>query len=161
MPCRRSHRRMPWAHALVLLACAVSASGCNADREAGPHRSPVAAEQRGRAQALLAEVAGLKDSIQKGEADERALDAELRAKLLEIPNLPLDEVPTGADEHDNVPYFGRNGTEATAAAVRPAKPSFSFKPKEHFETGEALGEMDFEVAAKISGARFVVLLPAV
>ena len=46
---------MPWAHALVLLACAVSASGCNADREAGPHRSPVAAEQRGRAQALLAQ----------------------------------------------------------------------------------------------------------
>ena len=46
---------MPWAPALVLLACAVSASGCNADREAGPHRSPVAAEQRGRAQALLAQ----------------------------------------------------------------------------------------------------------
>ncbi len=110
-----------------------------------------------RAQALLAEVAGLKDSIQKGEAEERALDAELRVKLLEIPNLPLDEVPTGADEHDNVPYFGRNGTEATAAAIRPAKPSFNFKPKEHFETGEALGEMDFEVAAKLSGARFVVL----
>ncbi len=116
-----------------------------------------AQKDEAKAQALLAEVAGLKDSIQKGEADERSLDAELRARLLEIPNLPLDEVPTGADEHDNVPYFGRNGSEATAANVRPGKPTFSYKPKEHFETGEALGEMDFEVAAKLSGARFVVL----
>ena len=116
-----------------------------------------AQKDEAKAQALLAEVAGLKDAIQKGEADERALEAELRAKLLEIPNLPLDEVPTGADEHDNVPYFGRNGTEATAAAVRAPKPTFSYKPKEHFETGEALGQMDFEVAAKISGSRFVVL----
>ena len=116
-----------------------------------------AQKDEARAQALLAEVAGLKDSIQKGEAEERTLDAELRAKLLEIPNLPLDEVPTGADEKDNVPYFGRNGSPETAAKLRPAKPSFSYKPKEHFETGEALGEMDFEVAAKLSGARFVVL----
>jgi len=116
-----------------------------------------AQKDEAKAQALLAEVAGLKDAIQKGEADERALEAELRAKLLEIPNLPLDEVPTGADEHDNVPYFGRNGSEATAAKVRAPKPTFTYKPKEHFETGEALGQMDFEVAAKISGSRFVVL----
>lgn len=116
-----------------------------------------AQKDEARAQALLAEVAGLKDSIQKGEAEERTLDAELRARLLEIPNLPLAEVPTGADEKDNVPYFGRNGSPETAAKLRPAKPSFSYKPKEHFETGEALGEMDFEVAAKLSGARFVVL----
>ena len=116
-----------------------------------------AQKDEAKAQALLAEVAGLKDAIQKGEANERALEAELRAKLLEIPNLPLDEVPTGADEHDNVPYFGRNGSEATAAKVRAPKPTFTYKPKEHFETGEALGEMDFEVAAKISGSRFVVL----
>src|SRR5690606_40600220 len=68
-----------------------------------------------------------------------------------IPNLPLDEVPVGEDENDNVEYFGRNGSPETAAKERPAKPGFSFKPKEHYEIGEALGMMDFEVAAKISG----------
>ncbi|HEY9010924.1 MAG TPA: serine--tRNA ligase [Devosia sp.] len=116
-----------------------------------------AQKDEARAQALLAEVAGLKEAIQKGEAEEKAIDAELRTRLLEIPNLPLDEVPTGADEHDNVEYFGRNGSAETAAKVRPPKPSFAFKPKEHFETGEAMGQMDFEVAAKLSGSRFVVL----
>lgn len=110
-----------------------------------------------RAQSLLAEVAGLKDAIQQGEADERALDAALRARLLEIPNLPLEEVPTGADEAGNVEYFGPNGSPATAARARPVRPAFSFPPREHYETGEALGQMDFEVAAKISGSRFVVL----
>ncbi len=116
-----------------------------------------AQKDEGKAQALLAEVAGLKDQIQKGEADERALEAQLRTRLLEIPNLPLEEVPTGADEHDNVDYYGPNGSPGTAAKARPPKPSFAFAPKEHFETGEALGQMDFEVAAKISGSRFVVL----
>jgi len=116
-----------------------------------------AQKDEARAQALLAEVAGLKDAIQKGEADERELEAALKSRLLEIPNLPLDEVPTGADESDNVEYFGRNGSPETAAKQRHAKPAFLFKPKEHFETGEALGQMDFEVAAKISGSRFVVL----
>ena len=116
-----------------------------------------AQKDEARAQALLAEVAGLKDGIQKGEAEERQLEAELKARLLEIPNLPLDEVPTGADEHDNVEYFGRNGSPETAAKARAPKPVFSYKPREHFETGEAMGQMDFEVAAKLSGSRFVVL----
>lgn len=116
-----------------------------------------AQKDEAKAQSLLAEVAGLKDAIQQGEADERALDAELRARLLEIPNLPLEEVPTGADESGNVEYFGPNGSPATAAKARPGKPDFSFPPREHFETGEALGQMDFEIAAKISGSRFVVL----
>src|SRR5690606_38008304 len=70
---------------------------------------------------------------------------------------PLAEVPVGEDESDNVEYFGRNSSPQTASGVRPPKPGFSFKPKEHFETGEALGMMDFEVAAKLSGSRFVVL----
>ena len=116
-----------------------------------------AQKDEARAQSLLAEVAGLKDAIQRGEADERALEAELRARLLEIPNLPLEEVPTGADESGNVEYFGPNGSPATAGKVRPNKPNFAFPPREHYETGEALGQMDFEVAAKISGSRFVVL----
>ncbi|MBL8594740.1 MAG: serine--tRNA ligase [Devosia sp.] len=110
-----------------------------------------------RANELMAEVASLKDAIQAGEATRREAEEGLRNALLVIPNLPLDEVPRGADEADNVEYFGRNGSPDTAAKARPAKPSFSYKPKEHFETGEALGQMDFEVAAKLSGARFVVL----
>ena len=64
----------------------------------------------------------------------------------EIPNLPLDDVPDGKDENDNVEHhrFG-------------AKRNYAFTPKQHFELGEALGQMDFETAAKLSGARFVVL----
>lgn len=116
-----------------------------------------AQKDEARAQALMDEVAQLKDAIQSGEAARKEAEDKLRQALLVIPNLPLTEVPRGADENDNVEYFGRNGSPETAAAVRPPKPSFSFKPKEHFETGEALGQMDFEVAAKLSGARFVVL----
>jgi len=110
-----------------------------------------------RAQALLDEVANLKEVVQNGEAARREAEDRLRGALSIIPNLPLDDVPVGDDESDNVEYFGRNGSPETAAKNRPARPSFAFAPKEHFETGEALGMMDFEVAAKLSGARFVVL----
>ena len=116
-----------------------------------------AQKDEAKANELMAEVASLKDIIQLGEDARRKADEALRSALLVMPNLPLDGVPVGADEHDNVEYFGPNGSPATAAAARPAKPSFSFKPKEHYETGEAMGHMDFEVAAKLSGSRFVVL----
>lgn len=116
-----------------------------------------AQKDEARANELMAEVATLKDAIQSGEAARKEAEESLRTALLVIPNIPLDEVPRGADEADNVEYFGPNGSPATAAKARPAKPSFSYKPKEHFETGEAMGQMDFEVAAKISGSRFVVL----
>ena len=116
-----------------------------------------AQKDEARASELLAQVAHLKDFIQQGEDERRAADEKLRQALLIMPNLPKDDVPAGADEADNVEYYGPNGNAATAARSRPAKPSFSFKPKEHFETGEALGMMDFEAAAKISGARFTVL----
>ncbi|MFD1944194.1 serine--tRNA ligase [Paradevosia shaoguanensis] len=110
-----------------------------------------------KAQALMAEVASLKDAIQSGEAEERAVDAELRDALSVIPNITLDDVPVGKDEHDNVEYFGRNGSPEQAARTRPARPNLSFAPREHYELGEALGMMDFEGAAKLSGSRFVVL----
>ncbi|GGF21418.1 serine--tRNA ligase [Youhaiella tibetensis] len=116
-----------------------------------------AQKDEAKAQALMAEVATLKDSIQAGEAEERAVDAELRDALSVLPNITLDDVPVGKDEHDNVEYFGRNGNAEHAAKVRPAKPNLSFAPKEHYELGEALGMMDFEGAAKLSGSRFVVL----
>jgi len=98
------------------------------------------------AQTLMDEVAGLKEEVQAGEAAERALDAELRDLLAGIPNMPLDDVPVGPDEEANVEI--RKWGEL---------PSLSFEAKQHFELGEALGLMDFETAAKMSGARFVVL----
>ncbi|MBO9587804.1 serine--tRNA ligase [Devosia sp.] len=116
-----------------------------------------AQKDEAKAQELMAEVARLKDFIPTGEAEERAVEAELRAALSVIPNLALDDVPQGDDENDNVEYFGANGTAETAARQRPAKPSFAFAPKEHYEIGVAEKDMDFEVAAKLSGSRFVVL----
>jgi seryl-tRNA synthetase len=98
------------------------------------------------AQALMSEVAGLKDEIQKGEEQERALKTTLDDALATIPNIPGSDVPFGADEQANV-ELRRSG----------APPKHDFKPKEHFDLGEALGQMDFEAAARISGARFVVL----
>ncbi len=96
----------------------------------------------------MAEVAELKDKlIQRGEASRSAIDAPSWSdELSVIPNLPLDDVPVGADEHANK-EVRKVGTP----------PTFDFKPKQHFEIGEALGLMDFETAAKVSGARFVVL----
>ena len=116
-----------------------------------------AQKDEARANELMQQVAHLKDAIQQGEEERRTADEKLRNALLVMPNLPKDDVPAGEDEADNVEYYGPNGNAATAAKARPPKPTFSFKPKEHFETGEALGMMDFESAAKISGARFTVL----
>lgn len=116
-----------------------------------------AQKDEAKAQELMAEVTRLKELIPPGEAEERAIEAELRAALSVIPNLALDDVPQGDDEHGNVEYFGPNGSPATAAKQRPAKPSLSFAPKEHYEIGVAEKNMDFEVAAKLSGSRFVVL----
>ena len=98
------------------------------------------------AQSLIDEVAELKAFIQQGEDEERRIDAALAAALAELPNIPLDDVPVGEDESANL-------------EIRKwGKPSeFKFEPREHFEIGEALGLMDFEQAAKISGSRFVIL----
>ncbi len=95
---------------------------------------------------LLAAVTRLK--AEQGDADTRALAAEtaLRQMLASIPNVPASDVPDGPDESANV-EVRRWGHPST----------FEFPPKQHFEIGGALGEMDFERAAKLSGARFVVL----
>lgn len=99
-----------------------------------------------KADALMAEVGALKTDIPALEEDVKAAEGELHARLAAIPNAPLDVVPDGKDEHDNV-EIDRVG----------APRSYAFTPKQHFEIGEALGQMDFEAAAKLSGARFVVL----
>jgi seryl-tRNA synthetase len=96
--------------------------------------------------ALKEEVARLKQTTPDLEAAEKAAQAALDVELMAIPNLPGPEAPDGKDESENV-EIRRHG------AVR----NYAFKPKEHFELGEALGLMDFETAAKLSGARFVIL----
>jgi seryl-tRNA synthetase len=96
--------------------------------------------------AVMAEVAGLKDKMAEAEAAEQALAKELEAILVSIPNLPADDVPEGLDEKSN-----------REERVVGGKPNFAFTPKQHFEIGEGLGLMSFEDAAKLSGARFVVL----
>ena len=98
------------------------------------------------AASLMAEVAGLKEEIQQGEEKQRQLKDTLEKQLAEIPNLPAADVPDGKDETGNV-ELRRFGD----------MPATNFKPKEHFELGEKLGQMDFEAAARMSGARFVVL----
>jgi seryl-tRNA synthetase len=116
-----------------------------------------AQKDEARAQVLMAEVAQLKDTIPQGEAEERAVELELRQALEVIPNLVFEDVPDGVDETGNVEYFGANGTAETAAKARARRPVLSFAPKEHYELGEAMNGMDFETAAKLSGSRFVLL----
>jgi seryl-tRNA synthetase len=99
-----------------------------------------------RAAALMAEVAELKITMPELELAAKAADDELVTQLAAIPNLPLDDVPDGMDEHSNVQHH-----------VFGDKRGYAFTPKAHDDLGEALGFMDFEIAAKLSGARFVVL----
>jgi seryl-tRNA synthetase len=100
----------------------------------------------GAADRLKEEVAQLKTAIPALEAEQKEVDKQLDEALARVPNLPLDDVPDGIDASDNVEHhrFG-------------AKRAYDFVPKQHFELGEALGQMDFESAAKLSGSRFVVL----
>jgi seryl-tRNA synthetase len=105
-----------------------------------------AAKDEALAAKLMAEVAEAKATIEaagKAEADAIARRDDLLARL---PNLPMDDVPDGADEKSNreIKHWG-------------TPREFSFKPKDHADLGEALGLMDFEAAARMSGARFVVL----
>src|SRR3954464_9038392 len=99
-----------------------------------------------RAAKLMAEVAELKTTMPELELAAKSADDELATSLAAIPNLPAGDVPAGRDEHGNVQHH-----------VFGDKRSYGFTPKAHDELGEALGLMDFETAAKLSGARFVVL----
>ena len=101
---------------------------------------------KAKAEALKAEMGAIKDIIASGEAVERDIDQRLNAALAVIPNIPLDDVPDGKDETGNV-EVRRWGTP----------PTYNYEPRQHFDIGEWLGLMDFEAAAKISGARFVVM----
>ena len=105
------------------------------------------------AQKAITEIAELKSFIQNGEEQGRELAKDVSDALSSIPNLPFDEIPQGNDEADNV-----------EVRLVGQKPDIDFEAKEHFEIGEglnqanaAIGQMDFDRAAKISGSRFVVL----
>ncbi len=112
-----------------------------ASREIG-----AAKKEGGDASALIEEVGAIKTRMQALEDNCAGLEAEIDARLMDIPNLPADDVPDGADESANV-ELRRVG----------APPSFDFEPRDHVEIGEALGMMDFAAASRLSGARFVVL----
>ncbi len=98
------------------------------------------------AEQIKAEVAELKAFLSDAENTERALDGELKNALSIVPNLPLDDVPTGAGEEGNVVY-----------RIHGEKPELGFAPKEHFEIAVAERDLDFDRAAKLSGSRFVVV----
>lgn len=103
-------------------------------------------KEGGNADSLMAEVQGLKEGISEQEGAERDHAAALHAILQELPNIAAPDVPNGDSEDDNV--------EIRAAGSKPELPG---EIKEHYELGEALGQMDFDAGAKLSGARFVVL----
>jgi seryl-tRNA synthetase len=129
--------------AAILASEQAQARRNSASKEIGDAKK---AKDDARASKLMAEVAELKTTMPQLEAAAKTADEELAKELAAIPNLPLDEVPDGVDEHGNVQHhvFG---------AVR----NYAFAPKPHDDLGGALGYMDFEAAAKLSGARFVVL----
>ena len=104
------------------------------------------AKDAARAGALMDEVSKLKTTLPQLDQAAKGADEELMTALAAIPNLPLAEVPDGVDEHGNVQHhvFGN-------------RRNYAFTPKPHDDIGTALGLMDFETAAKLSGARFVVL----
>ena len=99
----------------------------------------------GIADDLMAAVAEIKDKMAAAEESEKQAAAKLKVVLEVLPNLPDDDTPDGTDENDN--QIVREVGE---------KPNL-VDPKEHFDLGEALGLMDFETAATISGSRFVIL----
>ena len=126
---------------------------CQTDLQAHQARRNDASKAIGAAKARgddasgpMAEVGVLKERIRAAEEQGRELAAALDQLLSGLPNLPAEDVPVGPDEAANV-EVARWGEP----------PRFDFAPKEHFDLGEALGLMDFETAAKLSGSRFVVL----
>ncbi|GAB4540899.1 MAG: serine--tRNA ligase [Parvularculaceae bacterium] len=98
------------------------------------------------AQALIAEVAALKEKHQAGEERQREIEAERDALLAGLPNIPDADVPVGEDEAANVELRQWGSPR-----------EFAFAPRDHVDVGEGLGGLDFEAAAAMSGARFALL----
>ena len=127
----------------IASAEAAQAEQNKASKEAG------AAKARGdeaEFERLRALVGAKKEEVAQMQADASALDGQLRELLLTVPNLPLETVPPGKDEDDNVEI--RRWGEPRG---------FDFTPREHFEIASVRPGMDFETAAKLAGSRFVLL----
>ena len=126
--------------------CQTTLQRAKADRNAANTEIGAIKSRGENADSEIAEVATLKSAIQDGEDDVRQLAGELADLLAQFPNLADKDVPVGPDERSNV-ELRRVGEPK----------NFNFEPREHFDIGEALGLMDFAAAARMSGARFVVL----
>ncbi|WND02622.1 serine--tRNA ligase [Temperatibacter marinus] len=148
-------RRGVEAHAAQLIEIDEKKRALMTESQEGQARRNAASKEIGmamgqgdkeKAEALKAEVGSLKTRIAEIGEEEIALTNQLNTFLMSLPNMVYDDVPDGADEEDNkeVRTWG-------------TPKEFSYTPKEHHDLGEALGGMDFERAAKISGARFVIL----
>ncbi|QBX99551.1 serine--tRNA ligase [Rhodophyticola sp. CCM32] len=129
-------------------ACILAAETAQADRNAASRdvgRAKASGDEAGfeRLRALMAEK---KAEIARLEEEARTGDAALTDMLAALPNLPYDSIPDGDSEDDNV-EIRRHGSPR----------NFSFAPKEHFDLAATRDGMDFEVAAKLSGSRFVLL----
>ncbi len=104
-----------------------------------------AAKDEGLAKKLMDEVATMKEQLQIAEGSEREASQALENALAAVPNTPLEGIPFGVDEDANVEIR------------KVGAPTQIENPKQHFDIGEELGQMDFETAAKMSGSRFVIL----
>ena len=104
------------------------------------------------ADAVMAQVGGIKQTLEAGETRLKALQAELEDILAGVPNLPHASVPMGAGEQDNVEL--RRWTPQGGLGANPLP--LGFAPKDHVDLGEPLG-LDFDAGAKLSGARFTVM----
>ena len=147
-----ARRGLPAASPALLLLDGTRRAALTALQERQSHRNGLA-RQIGQAKrsgddsaALEAEAVALRGEIDRLDREAAQLDAQIRGLLAELPNRLDTGVPPGADESANVVVHERG-------VLR----NFSFVPKQHFELGEALGMMDFDAAAKLSGSRFVVL----
>jgi len=127
-------------------AAQTKAEALQAERNKLAREIGVAKAKGGDAGALMQQVAASKEEQTRLEAEAGRLKAEIDTLLAGIPNIPLEEVPDGKDEHDN-----------KLVRSHGAPRNFSFTPKDHVALGEGLKQMDFARAGKISGARFVVL----
>lgn len=143
----------------AILALDAERRACITETEAALAARNAASKAVGQAKAsgdeaeferLRIEVADKKAEISRLEETARDKDAALADLLAALPNLPYDDVPDGADEADNV-EINRWGTP----------PVFDFTAREHYELPSVIPGMDFETAAKLSGARFVLLSGAV
>jgi seryl-tRNA synthetase len=103
-------------------------------------------KEGGDSSGIVEEMKGISDRIKEMDSEVREVDAAIRELMLDIPNIPHESVPVGPDETSNV-EVRRWGD----------RPNFTFKPKPHWDLGEALGILDFERGAKIAESRFTLL----